>query len=841
MRDLPVGTVTFLFTDIEGSTRLLYELGPERYADELGEHRRVLRDAVQRHHGFEVDTQGDAFFVAFPRASDAAAAAQDVQIALAGGSVRVRMGLHTGEPTLAEEGYVGMDVHRAARIASLAHGGQIVISLATRSVLPRLPVTDLGEHRLKDIDSPERLYQLGPGRFPPLRSPFAVRLPTPVSSFVGRLRELADAASLFFGRRPRLITITGPGGAGKTRFAIELARSLADEMPGGATFVGLAPLRDPSLMLPSISQQLGVQDRGDLGLLDAIAGTIGDRQTLLVLDNLEHLLPAAASHVSLLLRSCPALTLLVTSRESLRVSGEVDFDLPPLAQEEATDLFVERARAVGGQVESTAEVRNLVARLDGLPLALELAAARMRMMQPEQLMTRLAKRLDLKGGRDAEARQQTLRATIQWSYELLSPEEQELFSNLAVFAGGWTIETAEAVCRADLDALEALLDKSLIRRRGDSTEVRFWMLEMIREFAAERLAETGMSVDVQFRYRNFFSQAALHRSGDTRNGEPEAIAFIAAELPNMRQALADAFDVEEGETVVALLLGLWFFWLVHGYGHEGSAWAKRFVESGLQLDPLYRVAALLAVSELLRFTGDDETAIGLKEEAVSIGEANPGAQVLGRNIDRMVAAAVRDLGLIALERGDVQKARDQCQRALELRRALGDPAGIGHALEGLAEVAYGAGDYVKTRELCLEVLPLIGSSFDELQTHLMLSLSAFHLGDRDGAVASLREALTALEGHDRVALGSPSIAAAGLAAIDERMELAASLLGASAGVVERAGTPYNRFDLRDIGEIERRARLVLGDQSFQAEYERGVSLQDEEIAALIGDLLDSTD
>ncbi len=487
--DLPTGTVTFLFTDVEGSTRLLHELGPDAYADALAEHRRIVRDALAAHDGVEVDTQGDAFLVAFPTATGAIAAAREAQAALADGPIHVRMGLHTGVPTLAAEGYVGTDVHRGARVAALAHGGQIIVSASTAALLDGEPLVELGTHRLKDFDGAVRLHQLGPGQFPPVRTPGSIELPVPTTPFLGRERELYDAISMVYDDEPRVLTITGPGGAGKTRFAIELARLLADDASGGTVFVALAPVRDVDLIVPAVAQALGAQEPSTSGIASAVQG----RRTHVVLDNVEHLLPHGARTVADIVFAAPALRVFVTGREALRIQGEREFDLPTLAEDEAIELFVTRARAVRPEVERSSAVAVICARLDRLPLAIELAAARTKLLAPEALLERLGQRLDLlRGTRDAEERHATLRTTIQWSYDLLTDEERALFARLAVFAAGCTIDSAEVVCDADLETLESLLDKSLLRRRiGGLGEERFWMLETIREFAAEQFARVA--------------------------------------------------------------------------------------------------------------------------------------------------------------------------------------------------------------------------------------------------------------------------------------------------------------------------------------------------------------
>src|SRR5439155_12049109 len=470
--DLPIGTVTFVFTDVEGSTRLLHELSAEPYAEALAEHRRIVRDLCAAQGGVEVDTQGDAFFFAFRSAPRAVAAAQAISDALLPGPIHLRIGLHTGAPLVTDEGYVGDDVHLAARVAASGHGGQILLSQSARELVQGLSLTDLGEHRLKDIEGAVSIYQLGEKAFPPLKTISDTNLPRPASSCVGRERELHEIVRELQGGT-RLLTLTGPGGSGKTRLAVEAATSLVPSYRAGVFWVGLGSLRDASLVLETIAQTLGARD----GLEDHI----DERELFLLLDNLEQVI-GAAPELSGLLRACPNLSLLCTSRELLRVQGEVEYQVPPLASAEAVTLFCERSR-----FEATAEIIELCDRLDDLPLAVELAAARTRALSPGQILERLSQRLDLlQGGRDADPRQETLRATIAWSHDLLSEEEQRLFRSLSVFAAGCTIEAAELVASADLDTLQSLSEKSLLR----SANERYWMLETIREYALERLEES---------------------------------------------------------------------------------------------------------------------------------------------------------------------------------------------------------------------------------------------------------------------------------------------------------------------------------------------------------------
>jgi hypothetical protein len=466
--DLPSGTVTFLFTDVEGSTRLLHELGAERYADALAAHRAVVRDACLAHGGVEVDTQGDAFFFVFSSAPGAAAAAASVAADLGPGPIKVRIGLHTGTPLLTDEGYVGSAVHRAARIAAAGHGGYILMSASTAAVCGRDGLRDLGEHRLKDLSAAERLFQLGDAEFAPLKTLYQTNLPVPATAFVGRERELADMTALIEKEEVRLLTLVGPGGIGKTRLAIHAAAETIERFPHGIWWLPLAQVRDGSLLLPGLAAALGVPEGSGRELSEEVLAWLAGKRLLLVLDNVEHLLPEIATDVARLVE-VEGPTVVVTSRERLRLQSEHVWAVPPLRSEDGAELFTARARALDASFSPTAETRELCDRLENLPLAIELSAARISLFTPAQLLERLSQRLDLlKGSRDADPRQQTLRATMEWSYDSLGDDERDLFASLSVFMGGCSFAAAEEVCDADPDTLESLIDKSLLRRSDPS-------------------------------------------------------------------------------------------------------------------------------------------------------------------------------------------------------------------------------------------------------------------------------------------------------------------------------------------------------------------------------------
>ena len=512
MAELPTGTVTLLFTDIEGSTRLLRRVG-DAYADLLAEHRRLLTHAFEHHGGTIVDSEGDAFFVAFASARDAVAGAEAGQRALIGHpwpgeeELRVRMGLHTGEPRLVDGRYVGLDVHHAARLMAAGHGGQVLVSESTRALLDDgSRLRDLGEHRLKDLSHPQRLYQLEvdglPTAFPPLKTldNRPTNLPVQPNELIGRERELEEAEALL-SNGLRVLTLTGPGGTGKTRLALQLAAHVVEEFPDGVFFVSLAPVRDWELVAPTIARTLGLREQPGETVLETLDGYLGDKELLLVLDNFEQVL-AAAPAVAGLCASASRLKLLVTSRTPLRLSGERTYPVPPLELAESVRLFAARAHAAALDFDVTEENEDAVAgicrRLDGLPLAIELAATRIRSLPPPALLRRLDQRLKLLtgGAQDLDERQRTLRATIDWSYELLPQAERDLFARLGVFVGGSRLDAAEALCGAIeidvLDGLQSLVEKSLLRQRPDPDgEPRFWMLETIREFALGLLDEAG--------------------------------------------------------------------------------------------------------------------------------------------------------------------------------------------------------------------------------------------------------------------------------------------------------------------------------------------------------------
>ena len=831
--DLPSGTVTFLFTDVEGSTRLLQELGAEGYAEALAEHRRLIREACAGSDGVEVDTQGDAFFFSFPTAPGALAAAQEMTEALASGPIQVRVGLHTGTPLLTEEGYVGDDVHFGARVAACGHGGQVLLSAPTIAAIDpsnRLllgdSILDLGEHRLKDIESAVSIFQLGEGSFPPLKTISNTNLPRPASSFVGRGAELREVLSRIE-QGARLLTLSGPGGTGKTRLALEAVATLVPEYKAGVFWVGFASLRDPALVTETISQTLGAKD--------GLAEHIGERELLLLLDNLEQVVEAAPE-LSALLSACPNLTLLVTSREVLRVQGEVEYAVPPLASPEAVSLFCARS-----QLEPSEEIAELCARLDNLPLAVELAAGRAKALSPKQILERLSQRLDLlQGGRDADPRQQTLRATIEWSYDLLSPPEQELFARLSVFAGGCTFQAAEEVSDADLDTLQSLVEKSLLR----FTDERYWMLETIRAFASERVGTDAGTV--QRTHAMYYARVAAAQSDPLVMHLLEAYATLTDEQDNMRAALSFVSERRLAAVFGDLLYGLWRYWLAVGSGAEARQWATRYLADGRDATPLERFAGDLASGEILRFTGDAETAAKLKRESVDVVRANPDAIVHGRAIGRWTAAILSDLSHIERDEGRLEEARAYADEALVLRRERGEPAGLAHALAASAMIAYTERDFAAARSLFAEsdACWLVAERHeDAAMASLAVAECDVLLGCLDNVAPRLEIAVETLRKEPDV--GSAIYAlrvAAMLAAAKGDAEHCVTMFGLADRLETESGmTQFSRVE----DEVQRsyleHAQGVLGEGEFQAAHATGAQVPDERSFEIVLAYLASVD
>ncbi len=782
-RDLPTGTVTFLFTDVEGSTRLLHELGAEDYAEALAEHRRVLREAFADHGGVEVDTQGDSFFFAFPTAPGALEAAGRATEALSLGPIRVRIGLHTGTPHLAEEGYVGTDVHRAARVAAAGHGGQVLVSAPTVSLLGTDGLSDLGEHRLKDLAAPERLWQLGEAKFPPLRSLYRTNLPIPATPFLGRQGELAAIRGLLELEGASLITLTGPGGTGKTRLALQAAAESAESFPDGVFWVPLAPLRDPELVLPAIEQALGTTS--------TLTEHVRDKRMLLLLDNLEQVADAAPALADVLAR-CPNVRLLVTSRALLRIGAEQEYAVPALPSVDAVSLFHARAGAVGPEDV----VLEICRRLDGLPLAIELAAARTRVLAPEQLLGRLEQRLPLLTGgpRDAPERQRTLRATISWSFDLLSAEEKQLVSALAVFAGGFDVAAAEVVCGADLVLLESLVEQNLIRRWEPD---RLGMLETIREFALEQLEESGEGEDLRRRHAEYFlkiaERAALELTG---SGQAAWERRLEAEIHNLRAAFAWAECSSNATIGLRLAAALWRFWVGRAFVSEGQRFLERALRQSDDGDPRLRAKVLEGLCFLERMQGRAEEAKELGEQSVAIWRTTGGGSGL--------ASSLNTLAVANFAAGDYGRANVLLEESSALARELGDTWALANSLLALGNVRHHEAEYEDARLFhtqSLDLQRLVGDRHGEARSLFGLGFSALVQGRLRDARAHIHESMELAH-----AVGDTYIvmwcleAFAALAAVDSEVERAACILGAAERMRTDLGVTLAIHVARDLHE-----------------------------------------
>jgi predicted ATPase/class 3 adenylate cyclase len=876
------GTVTLLFTDIEGSTRLLQRLG-DRYGDALAQHRRLLRDAIANHRGQEVDNQGDAIFAAFPTAREAVAAAVAAQRSLTRHQwpdelpVRVRMGIHTGEPTATGEGYVGIDLHRAARICAAAHGGQVLISQTTRDLVgdklpPETVLRDLGEYRLKDLTEPQRLFQVVvagmPSDFPPLRSldHRPTNLPAQLTVFVGRERELVEVTGLLRQGALRLLTLTGPGGSGKTRLALQAANALVDEFRNGACLVPLAPVTDPLLVGPTIAQTLGVRQAGGQPLEERLRDELQDRELLLLLDNFEHLV-AAAPLVAGLLLACPRLKVMITSREAVHLSGEQEYHVPPLPGRDAVALFAERARAAQPDFVVTPAVADICARLDGLPLAIELAAARVKLLAPEAMVGRLQRRLQLLvgGARDLPSRQQTLRATLDWSHDLLDPAEQRLFARLAVFAGGCTLEAAETVCDdgdlgvAVLDGLVSLFDKSLLRRQdGDITEPRLLLLETIREYAWERLLASGDADALAARHAAHFLALAEEAEPQLwRAGQERWFQQLDLEHDNLRAALTWSLARPDPEMAMRLAGALGAYWEARGQIVEAHRWLDAALAAG-PASPLSRARALMAKSRLLLIIEEDAgraqhvleeslalfrqtdearwiavTVCHLAQAARRLGEHGRADALFEEGVELargqgdpwVLALALNNRGDDLIEHlGDFARARPMLEESLSLRRALGEKRGLALTLLNLGALTLREGHIEQAVPLYEESLALareVGLIPHTAWALAGLGLAAVYQGADNRALPKLRESLQlARDMRDRYTIAECLSALASVAAGRAELLRAARLWGAAERLHQLLGAaPPSTRSLHN--DRLAAVREQLGAEAFQRALTEG--------------------
>ncbi|MGH2692992.1 MAG: ATP-binding protein [Actinomycetota bacterium] len=857
---LPTGTVTFLFTDIEGSTLLLRELG-DRYAEVLRDHGEIVRGILEREGGAEIGTEGDSFFAAFASPAAAARAVVEIQRALAahgwpdGAEVRVRMGLHTGEGTRVGDSYVGIDVHRAARIGDAGHGGQILLSEATEGLVQRsLPdgakLRDLGPHRLKDMPQPERLFQLSveglPDEFPPLRSLDARpnNLPAQMSTFIGREDAIREVEATL--ESTRLLTLTGPGGTGKTRLALEVAHRQFPAFPDGVWFVDLSAITDPSVVLTEIAVALDLTRDPGASVFECLEQDLHDKTLLLVLDNFEQVLDAAMA-IEHLLSHAPGLKVMVTSRSVLSIYGEREYPVPPLklpepeprptpealSHSEAVALFVERARAVRPDflvtAENAAAVAEICSRLDGLPLAIELAAVRVNVLTPQAMLPRLDERLSLltSGPRSLPERQRTLRGAIDWSYQLLEEPERRLFARLATFWGGGSLEAIEAVCDSDLgapmlDLLGTLIDDSLLRRmETPDGEVRFQMLETIREFAAERLEAEPDAAEVRERHaRNFLSlavEAEGHLLGDNQK---EWLDRFDREHDNIRSALkwsVGSGEVEVGQEAAG---AMWRFWHQRGHLAEGRKKLEHLLEvpegSGMTAA---RFKALTGAGGLAYWQNDYAATERFYTEALNV------ARELGD--ERAIAEALHNLSYTDRIAGREEAGFAKLREVLEIARSIGDRQLTADSLQLLGNHALREGEPQEGLAMVEEALDIyreLGNRFAVADSLSGIGSAYRLVGDGDAACHAHRQALEIF-----VEVGNPTGIAlvleemAMVETMDGRHERALRLAAASAALKEETGGGAPS-ELMKSGETIDESRRILDPETAERAWAEGLGM-----------------
>jgi predicted ATPase/class 3 adenylate cyclase len=910
---LATQTLTFLFTDIEGSTAMLLRLG-DAYAQVLADHHRLVRSALAAHGGNEIDTQGDAFFAVFSSPAACVAGAIDMQRAFvsypwpAGETVRVRMGIHSGEASETAVGLVGLDVHRAARIASAAHGGQIVLSATTAALLRvSLPadasLRDLGLHRLKDLGRPERIFQLEadslPAAFPPLRSldnpKLRNNLPAQVSSFIGREAELAEVRSLITGCR--LVTLTGPGGAGKTRLGLQAAAELLDGSGDGVWFADLAPLQDTDLVAVTVANVLGIPEDPGRPITDTLVDAVGQRSLLVLLDNCEHVIDACAKVADVLLRNCPNIVLLATSREPLGIEGERIYRVPSMntpaegdevdaiRNSEAVRLFTDRAAQHGVSLpwdEPTASVIGRICRrLDGIPLAIELGAARLRVMPVIELDARLDQRFSILvgGSRAALPRQQTLLAMVDWSWELLNTAERQVLARLSVFAGGFDLGAAEAVTAGGevpsaevLGHLGALIDKNLVQF-DDTGEgpVRYRLLETVRQYAARQLdRQHPAAEDARRAHRDTYLALAEAAAPElVAPGQVTWMDRLDLELDNLRAAIAYTLKHTDPAPGVRLAAALRVFWKARGHAAEGAEALRTLLDvPAAQEAAVLRARGLATAAYLLEQTGGYTIAEGYCDEALSIAQAagddhlvadlmdvrgyillrrgRPGAAMplieLGLGLARQIGEAHLTARLLAARafaldlEGDRAGAARDAAESLQLYRQVGDQRQVGTMLGNLGYVELSIGDIDIARGHLLESLDMareLNDHYGVVYETFNLGLASYLSGSLDAAADLFVESLhlaKRMQMKQSIAYALIGVAMAGSGA--DGMSRSARLHGAAEQALTVLGETIEPLEGglrdRDCGRL----RSAMGAEAFEAEHAAGRALTFEQVLAL---------
>jgi predicted ATPase/class 3 adenylate cyclase len=900
----PTGTVTFLFTDIEGSTKLARKLA-EAWPIIQAKHNALLQAAFTTHQGYVFQSIGDELDAAFETASDALIAALTAQRALntedwgGKGPIRVRMGLHTGPATPRADAYDGyLTLSYTKRLMSTAFGGQILLSESTEALLhgslpEGITLRDLGEHRLKDFERGERIFQVVaqdlPAEFPRLKSLDVTpnNLPVQLTSFIGRSKEKDEAEQML--SKGRLLTLTGPSGSGKTRLALQVAAEMIDHFRDGVFFVALAPIIEPGLVASTIAQTLGVVESSGKSITESLKDHLHNKSLLLLLDNFEQVV-SAAPLVAEILAACSETKILLTSREGLRISGEREYPVPPLAlpslkqlpppellsQFAAVELFIQRARAAKPGFEITDDTSPAIAeicyRLDGLPLAIELAAARIKVLPPSALLTRMEHRLEFLtgGGRDLPARQQTLRNAIAWSYDLLDENEQEFFRRLSVFAGGCTVDAVEAIAEdhpspgSVLDRLESLLDKSLLQEvEGTNYELRFRMLETLREFGLEQLGASGEQATLQRRHANYFLAIAEQTEARLESaGQVEWINRMEQEHDNLRAALEWSKTADStSETCLRLASALGLFWEARGYYTEGRELLSAILLTERALGRTAARASILARAAALAYRQSDYSATmslageslaiyrevgdrqGIATALIKLGntatELGDYARASGFLDDALktwralkdkhgIARTLISSGWVALRSGKYGLAKSRLMEALALSRDLGDTRNIAFELSGLGEVALRQHDYVRATQLVEESLGLrrqLGNKWGVGVSLGILGWIAMREENWDRAMARLGESL-----EIRREIGDQSGSAwclerlAAVALAQGQAEKAARLFGAGAALRASIRSVIDPADQPAYNSKILSLRKELGKERFTTIWDEGRAL-----------------
>lgn len=863
--EYPTGTVTFLFTDVEGSTRLLHELG-ERYLDGLDAHSEIIASRVGAAGGLVVNTEGDAFFCVFSNAVDAVKTAVHIQQDLrdhawpSNGEFRVRIGIHTGEGILGARDYVGLDVHRAARISAAGHGGQVLVSAETFALVSRsfsngVSLRDLGEHRLKDLPQAEHLFQIVisglENDFPALKAESGQRhnLPATLNTFVGRSQELLTISERL--HDSRLITLVGPGGTGKTRLAIEVGAQELDRFADGVWIAQIAPVSISEGVPHALAVALRLRERPGTALVDTICDHLAPKSVILIFDNCEHLLGACANLAGRLLVACPDVRIVATSRQALGVSGEVVHQVPGLTlpsvgmsnedfmASEAVQLFVDRAKLRKGDFSLTAEtsasVGEICRRLDGIPLAIELAAARVNVLGVGQIADRLDDRFRLLSAGNAVdlPHHRTLQLAMDWSYDLLDADEATLLRWLSVFAGGCSLEAVESVCSTDaipasaiLDLLQSLIDKSLVVVDDLQRSARYRLLETVRVYAGEKLVQSGEHGAASHNHGAYYlrlvedAEPALQGSSDS-SSQAEVLDRLELDHGNFRAAMEGLLHTE-ADVVGRLAAALWRYWEVRGYLNEGSEWLRRALDAGESLEPQIRAKALAGAGKLAWRRGAFEEAERLFRESLHLwrivhdraGEAN----------------ALHGLARAALNLGDHEEAQSWGDQSLTIQTELKSQQGIATAINTLGEVARFKGDLQQALDRYTESLDIyekIGDTAASITVKHNLGYTALGQGDIERAETRFHEAMTiAQDLQDHLGIFSMLGGLAAVAVTKGDAERAATLFGA-ASAVATDGYAGDRVDQLEVQRTLAETKAALEPAVFKRAWRRGEEMERE--------------